>query len=71
MFDVYAADLLVALPGQGKVVRVEIVSDAAGYHSTVTDFITGLGRPTALVEGPQGEIYVADAAAGVIYRFWR
>lgn len=71
MFDDYAADLLVALSNQGKVVRVEIVSDAAGYHSTVSDFIVGFSRPTALAEGPAGELYVADAAAGVVYRFWR
>lgn len=71
MFDAYAGDLLVALPSQGKVVRVQIVSDAAGYHSTVDDFMTGLGQPSALVEGPQGELYVADAAAGAVYRLWR
>lgn len=71
MFDAYAADLLVALPGQGKVVRVEIVSDADGYHSAVHEFIGGLQRPVALVEGPQGELYVADAAAGAVYRFSR
>jgi len=71
MFEEYAADLLVALPGQGQVVRVEIISDAAGYHSVVHSFISGLQRPVAVAEGPQGEIYVADAAAGVIYRFWR
>lgn len=71
MFDEAAADLLVALPGQGKVVRVEIISDAAGYRSVVQDFIGGLQRPVALAEGPQGEIYVADAAAGVVYRIWR
>lgn len=71
MFDEYAADLLVALPGVGKVAQVEIVSDAAGYSSTVNDVIAGLKRPTALVEGRQGELYVADAATGVIYRLWR
>jgi glucose/arabinose dehydrogenase len=70
-FDEAAADLLVALPGQGKVVRVEIVSDASGYHSVIHDFIGGLQRPVALAEGPQGEIYVADAAAGAVYCFWR
>jgi glucose/arabinose dehydrogenase len=71
MFEENAADLLVALPGQGKVVRVEIVSDAAGYHSTIHDFITGLQRPVALVEGPRGDLYVADAEASAVYRIWR
>ncbi len=71
MFDEAAADLLVALPGQGQVVRVEIVSDAAGYHSFVHDFIGGLQRPTALAEGMQGELYIADATAGAVYRLWR
>lgn len=71
MFEDYAADLLVALPGQGQVVRVEIISDAAGYHSVVHSFIDGLQRPVAVAEGPQGDLYVADAAAGVVYRFWR
>lgn len=71
MFEEYAADLLVALPGQGQVVRVEIISDAAGYRSIVHDFISGLQRPVALAEGPQGELYVADAAAGRVYRLWR
>ncbi len=71
MFDEAAADLLVALAGQGKVVWVEIISDAAGYRSVVQDFIGGLQRPVALAEGPQGEIYIADAAAGAVYRLWR
>jgi glucose/arabinose dehydrogenase len=71
MFDEAAADLLVALPGQGQVVRVEIISDAAGYHSVVHDFIGGLQRPAALAEGLQGELYIADAAAGALYRLWR
>jgi glucose/arabinose dehydrogenase len=68
MFEEYAADLLIALPGQGRVVRVRIISDAAGYRSVVHDFIAGLQRPVAVAEGPQGEIYVADAAAGLVYR---
>lgn len=71
MFDEYAADLLVALPGLGQIVRVEIVSDVTGYQVTVHDFIGGLLRPVALAEGPQGELYVADAAAGRVYRLWR
>ncbi|HSN75598.1 MAG TPA: PQQ-dependent sugar dehydrogenase [Anaerolineae bacterium] len=71
MFDEAATDLLVALPGQGKIVRVEIVSDAAGYHSVVHDFVGGLQRPVALAEGPRGELYIADAAAGAVYRLWR
>ncbi len=71
MFQEYAADLLVALPGLGKVARVEIISDAAGYRSVVHDFITDLEQPVALVEGPNGEIFVVDAAAGAVYRFSR
>jgi glucose/arabinose dehydrogenase len=71
MFDEYTADLLVALPGQGQVVRVEIISDAAGYHSIIHDLLGGLQRPVALAEGPLGELYVADAAAGAVYRFGR
>ncbi len=71
MFEECADDLLVALAGLGQVVCVEIVSDAQGYHSRVDDFIGGLVRPTALVEGPRGELYVADAAAGAVYRLLR
>lgn len=71
MFGEYAADLLVALPGLGQIVRVVIVSDVAGYHVTVHDFIGGLQRPVTLAEGAQGELYVADAAAGRVYRLSR
>ena len=71
MFVEYTADLLVALPNLGQVARVDIVSDVTGYHAYVHNFIGGLQRPAALAEGPQGELYVADAATGFVYRLWR
>ena len=54
MFDEYATDLLVALPGQGQVVRVEIVSDVRGTTAIVHEFIGGLLRPVALRRRPAG-----------------
>ncbi len=71
MFDEYAADLLLALSGSGRVARVEIISAAAGYRSIVHEFIGGMQRPIAVAEGSQGELYVVDAASGAVYRFWR
>lgn len=72
LFSEYANDLLVADAGTSPgLVRVEIVSDAAGYHSFLHPFVAGLGRPVSLAEGPDGALYVADGDAGVIYRLWR
>lgn len=72
MFAEYANDLLVADDGASPgLVRVEIVSDATGYHSFLHPFLAGLGRPVSVAEGPDGALYAADGDAGVIYRLWR
>lgn len=55
-------------PPSPRLARVEIVSDAAGYHSTVDDFFLGLRQPFGLVEGPDGSLYVSDYGAGIVYR---
>lgn len=82
-FAEHANDLIVAYSGQPgapapasgptspRLVRVEIVSDAAGYHSYIHEFISGLQRPLGLAEDPAGALYVSDYDAGVIYRFHR
>jgi glucose/arabinose dehydrogenase len=74
-------DLLVAFHGSsnrteptgGKVVRYKL--DAAGNFIDVEDFITGwltpagaLGRPVDILITDEGEIYISDDQAGVVYR---
>ncbi len=82
-FAEHANDLIVVYSGQPgapalapgptspRLVRVEIVSDAAGYHSYIHEFISGLRRPLGLAEDSAGALYVSDYDVGVIYRFDR
>ncbi|HEY9072488.1 MAG TPA: PQQ-dependent sugar dehydrogenase, partial [Desulfobaccales bacterium] len=77
----YRYDLLVAyhgswnrtIPTGYKVVRYQL--DEAGNFVGVDDFITGwltpdgaLGRPVDILITDDGEIYISDDKAGVIYR---
>ena len=74
-------DLLVAYHGSWnrteptgcKVVRYKL--DAAGNFMDVEDFITGwltpagaLGRPVDILITDEGEIFISDDQAGVVYR---
>ena len=76
----YRGDALVALHGSWnrldpagyKVVRVHFEQDGP---VAISDFITGWlqngkawGRPTDIVVGPDGAVYVSDDRAGMIYR---
>lgn len=81
----YAGNLFVSYHGSWnritptgyKVVRY--VLNADGSMQSVEDFITGwlqsdgtaLGRPTGLLLKPDGQLFVADDKAGVIYRIYR
>ncbi len=61
-----AADLLVLMHGSGKVERY----DAEGKH--LGTFISGLPAPNALMEGPDGQLYVSTGvpgANGTVQRF--
>lgn len=51
-----------------RLVRVEIISDASGYHSTVEDFFVGLQRPFGMAEDTAGTLYISDYDAGAVYR---
>lgn len=53
-----AADLLVLMHGSGKVERY----DADGKH--LGTFISGLTAPNALMEGPDGRLYVSTGVPG-------
>ncbi|MDP2676751.1 MAG: PQQ-dependent sugar dehydrogenase [bacterium] len=78
----YKNDLIVAYHGSWNRTEptgyklVRIVFDPAGKFSEVTDFITGwltkdnaaLGRPVDVVIRPNGDMFVSDDKAGVIYR---
>lgn len=58
-------------PDIGKaVVRVELSRDANGVWSgSVHEWASGFDNPLDVTVGPDGAIYVADFAAGVVYRF--
>ncbi|MBU2612831.1 PQQ-dependent sugar dehydrogenase [Patescibacteria group bacterium] len=78
----YADNLFVAYHGSWnrsvptgyKVVRYQL--DADGYLLAVDDFVSGwllpddtaLGRPTGLLVKSDGQLFIADDKAGVIYR---
>ena len=79
----YRGDLLVAYHGSWnrsvptgyKVVRIPF-DESGNPASTPMDFITGfltktgeaLGRPVDLKFGPDGNLYISDDKAGVIYK---
>jgi glucose/arabinose dehydrogenase len=72
-----------SVPTGYKLVRIKLDSD--GNYSGIEDFITGwyepqqgvkgpegaLGRPVDVKFGPDGNLYVSDDKAGVIYRIWQ
>ena len=64
--SLHAADLLVLMHGSGKVERY----DAEGKH--LGTFLSGLPAPNALMEGPDGRLYVSTGvpgANGTVERF--
>jgi glucose/arabinose dehydrogenase len=79
----YQKDVFVALHGTGmgqsakgyKIIRIPL---GEGESGLVQDFAVGwlgddgtpLGRPTDLVVGPDGSLYVSDDSQGVIYRIF-
>lgn len=79
----YRGDLLVALHGSWnrtvptgyKIIRVKL--DANGNSEGIEDFISGwhtgravLGRPVDVKFDKDGNLFVSDDRAGVIYRVW-
>ncbi len=63
-----AGDLLVSVPRQGKVVRLEADRNGDGRADSVTDLLTGLDRPHGL-ELHDGWLYVAEGSAIFRTRF--
>jgi len=74
LFNEYANDLLLTSFGPdnaARLLRVQIISDAGGYHSLIQPLIKGLGRSLALLETPDGSLLLADYDAGLIYQLSR
>jgi glucose/arabinose dehydrogenase len=79
MFPEWHNHLFVALYGANsgdpdigrRVVRIELERADDGWTGTVHEFAGGFNRPLAVAGGPDGAIYVADFAAGIIYRLSR
>jgi glucose/arabinose dehydrogenase len=56
-------------PAIGRsVLRIELTEANGTWTSTVHPFAQGFDRPLDLTQGPDGALYVADFAAGIIYR---
>jgi glucose/arabinose dehydrogenase len=55
----------------GKVLRVQLRKNGAGYTGTVTPFLTGLKNPLALITASDGALLVGDWGSGTIYRVAR
>ncbi len=79
MFSEWQNNAFVALYGANsgdpnigrRVVRISLSRAGGSWSGEVDDFATGLDRPLDVTGGPDGAIYVADFAAGIIYRFSR
>lgn len=63
----YREDLFVSLWGARKVIRVNLEPRGDTYRTTVIDFVR-LNRPVDVVTNPDGDLLVADADAGRVYR---
>ncbi len=62
------ASAYVAEWASGKVLRVELSSDAGSYTGSVSTFLTGIGRPVGLALAADGSLFVGDWQSGTIYR---
>jgi len=80
MFPEWRDDILIAwfgsyLPGftevGRRIVRVELEPAGDTFQGSYHPFIEGLERPLDLTVAPDGSIFVADFAAGRIYRLYR
>lgn len=52
----------------GKVLRVELSRSGGTYTSSVSTFLTGVGRPVGLALDADGSLFVGDWDSGTIYR---
>ncbi|KAA3644772.1 MAG: hypothetical protein DWQ07_15310 [Chloroflexi bacterium] len=64
----YQDSLFVTLWLEHKVMQVKLIESEDGLSTEVSDFITGLGLPLDIIEGPNGELYLADMQFNTIYR---
>lgn len=80
MFPEWRDDILIAWFGSyltgftevgRRIVRVELEPAGDTFQGTYQPFIEGLERPLDLAVAPDGSIFVADFAAGRIYRLYR
>jgi hypothetical protein len=51
--------------------RIDVSRTDTGWTGEVSEWATGFNRPLDITGGPDGAIYVADFAAGIVYRFSR
>ncbi len=79
IFGEWQNDIFVTLYGANSgdpdigrsVVRIHVTRTDSGWTGEVHPFAAGFDRPLDITGGLDGAIYVADYAAGIIYRFSR
>jgi glucose/arabinose dehydrogenase len=55
----------------GKVQSVTLSRSGSSFHGSTKPFLTGIGRPLAVVLAPDGSLLVGDWQTGTIYRIER
>ena len=64
----YQDSLYVTLWLENKVMQVKLIEGEDGLSTEVSEFANGLGLPLDIIEGPNGELFIADMQLNAIYR---